>query len=391
MVEPIFRFLFGNVKFEIKGEDKEDFLNGCRKNNIRLFGINNLSGKLYAKTYVSTYLKLRKQARESGVVLRIKKKRGLPFLIKPIKKRPGIPVGIVIMSAMMIILSLFVWDVKVDGGENISGDLFKQITKLGARPGVLKNDLNYRRMEQIIMRDNSNLSWVGISTLGSRLVLKVSQRTEPPGKEDRDSVSNIVASRDGIISSVSATAGQKMVGEGTAVTKGELLISGIVEDEKTGVTLYKKATGTVYAMTIHQITTSMPMDREVEIESEKKTLAYIKILGIELPTGFGGIDEDDRIDLETIEPVYIIGHETGICMRRVSITKVKKALINHTQDETVERLRIENHEKLLEEMGAGRVTSKEEHIECDGKNVVLTTNYSCIEEIGTSVNIETKN
>ena len=77
----------------------------------------------------------------------------------------------------------------------------------------------------------SELSWVSFEIRGTRAKLFVEERRQPPSLIPRNMPCNIIAKRDGLISSIVVKNGQEMVEEGDTVIKGQLLVSGVIENE----------------------------------------------------------------------------------------------------------------------------------------------------------------
>ena len=88
------------------------------------------------------------------------------------------------------------------------------------------------------------LAWVGMRHTGNRLVVEVMERTPEPEMQNTRKPSNIIASQDGQIVSVSIYRGQLMKIVGDPVQKGDLLVSGLYTDE-TGHTGIKHAMGSI--------------------------------------------------------------------------------------------------------------------------------------------------
>lgn len=88
----------------------------------------------------------------------------------------------------------------------------------------------------------TNLHGFGMRHTGNRLVVEVMERTPEPEMQNTRKPSNIIASQDGQIVSVSIYRGQLMKIVGDPVQKGDLLVSGLYTDE-TGHTGIKHAMG----------------------------------------------------------------------------------------------------------------------------------------------------
>jgi len=78
----------------------------------------------------------------------------------------------------------------------------------------------------------NELARMSISLKGTRIYVDVTERTKPPVLINKNIPCDIVASRDGVIYSIVAKEGLETVKIGDTVTKGQLLITGRIENAK---------------------------------------------------------------------------------------------------------------------------------------------------------------
>ena len=113
----ILRWFSGYVVFGGTGGFPERFLNLCSANGISVWDAKSAGGILTAKTSVKGYKKIRLCAKRSGMRIRLKEKKGLPFVLKPYKQRKGLAVGAVLSAALLIFLNSAVWTISVEGND----------------------------------------------------------------------------------------------------------------------------------------------------------------------------------------------------------------------------------------------------------------------------------
>ena len=106
-------------------------------------------------------------------------------------------------------------------------------------------DLNLLK-NQMISR-LPELSFLTINHRGPVAQVVVREREEKPILAGSAAPANILAAKDGLITSVTATGGSQVIRPGEFVTKGQLLISGVTNLDKT--LMISRAEGEVYART----------------------------------------------------------------------------------------------------------------------------------------------
>lgn len=73
------RYLFGYVNFRAFGGFSDRFLNLCAKDNIPLWNVKNVDGRISGSTTINGYLSIRRPAKKAGMKVRITEKKDLYF------------------------------------------------------------------------------------------------------------------------------------------------------------------------------------------------------------------------------------------------------------------------------------------------------------------------
>ena len=222
------------------------------KNEIFLWGINRKKGSIIdAKIGIKDYDRAVEISKEHSCLITIKNKKGIPFLIKRYKKRKIFFILLFLLFVLIISLSRFIWNVEVTGAENINGEEIIDIAKQnGLKVGTFKSGLNTEDIINKIRLTRDDIAWLGIEIKGTNAIIRVVEADEKPDIVDENSFSNIVASKDGVITSISAQNGTIMVEKGTEVKKGDVLIAGWMEGKYTG-KYYVNSNGEVKAKIVY--------------------------------------------------------------------------------------------------------------------------------------------
>ncbi len=229
----IWNYIRGYVIIIVEGYFLEKFMNICMHRQIFLWDIKR-SGNNYMilKISIKGFKLLRPIARKTRSKVRIKARRGLPFIMHRYKGRKAFMAGAFLFVSGFFILTSFIWDVEVTGNKKIeTAVLVEMLEDAGIRPGVLKYGVQADKIVNRLMLENSQLAWMGIGIKGTRVKVEVAERVNPPVVIPKDIPCDIVAAKDGIIKSIIVKAGQEAVKIGDTVQKGQVLVSSSVPNK----------------------------------------------------------------------------------------------------------------------------------------------------------------
>jgi len=224
----IANYLSGAVRIRIYGAIPEKFINLCLARGILLWGVSKENDAILAYLRLTDFFRVRPLVRMSQTRLEVAGFYGCPFTLKRIRRRKMLIAGAVLFLILLHMLTSFVWFVDVSGQKYLSADEIKNIARQkGLRPGVSKDGVNIRTVENGILFSLPEVAWVGISLTGTRAMIEVVEKTLP--KPEDKSPADIVATKDGVITEIIAIAGQPLVNKGDTVKKGDVLIKGQVQ------------------------------------------------------------------------------------------------------------------------------------------------------------------
>ena len=211
--------------------------------------------------------KLRKLAGRTNLTLVCKERRGLIALIHRYRRRWGLLFGGLLGLFLLILSSQVVWDVRVVGNERLStGEIEDLLESAGLYPGARLKALHAGELENRVLLATDKLAWLSVNLSGTVAHVQVMESVPPPAPEDR-SPANLVAARDGQIELLQLYRGKSVVKIGQAVTKGQLLVSGI-SDNRNGGFFYTRAAGEVLARTDREIRVEIPFAQKAERTTE---------------------------------------------------------------------------------------------------------------------------
>jgi len=209
----------------IKGADLERLLNLASMNGIYLWDIRRYRPDLMvASIGWRGFRALRPLLRKTHCQVRIKRKRGLPFLWHRLGRRAGFFCGFLIFLAALAVLTSFIWRVELVGLKTIPASAFRgNLRRLGLYRGALRGRLDKDRIQRELEISTPKAAWIGIEIRGTVAVVRVVERASPP-RAPRGG--DLVAARDGLVTKVVVYRGTPVVEEGATVRLGQLLVSG---------------------------------------------------------------------------------------------------------------------------------------------------------------------
>lgn len=279
------RYLKGYVRFTATGVFLERFLNIVVRKNINVWDVKKQETVLTACTDVRSYKRLRPYAKKTGVHLRVAQRFGAPFQARRYHKRVGLLVGVLFFVLFLCGMGQFIWRVEVVGNADVPTDEISLVANgMGLKTGAYKNKLDIRGIERALMMNIQRLSWVALNIDGSTATIEVRERVLPPEMfPDDDKPCNIIAAQEGVIVYMEVYEGQTVHKVGSVVQKGDVIVSGIIED-KQGHTTYKHSRAKVIALTDYEIAVEQPfVTQEKVFTGTRKHRRYLRIFGADLP------------------------------------------------------------------------------------------------------------
>lgn len=278
-----FRFITGYVVFSGTGGFSERFLNLCSLNNITIWDIRSQSGNFTAKTSIACYKKIRPCAKRSGVKLRATEKCGLPFIIRPYLKRKGLIAGAVVSVAIVSLLSSCIWTINVTGNEKYTDEqIISLAASYGITPGTFRSSIDPKAIRENIKATVDGINWFSVNIDKTAVSLEVLESSGSSEILDLSTPCNIVSAVDGELLALEVYTGDAAITPGNAVTKGDLLISGVVE-RADGSSDFVHARGNAVIRTKREITKTITNTDRCYCLSEKDNGYSLYLFSLEIP------------------------------------------------------------------------------------------------------------
>lgn len=268
----LYRFLKGFLKIKVVGENSEQILNIAASNRIPLWKSKIIKNGIESEIYISDFKKLPYIVRKTGLKIHIIKKSGLPIWLAKNRKRTGFIIGGVYLLAFLQIMSGYIWEIDIVGNHKVTDEkIITALKKIGIESGIKASALSPKIDREKLLLELDELSWASLNIEGSRLTVNVSERNNVE-KQDKLPV-NLKAGADGIVKKINVTVGNCIVKAGDTVKKGDILVSGIIEDENG--TRFVKSAGSIIAEITDEYTVEKSFEETITQKNGKTKTKYV--------------------------------------------------------------------------------------------------------------------
>ena len=237
-IKIIFSYILGFLKISVKGYYIERFINICKNNKITIWNLKRKDNiELNLNVRKKEFKEICKIAKKTGCKVKIKNKKGIPFLLHRYKKRKIFLIFLIFIILLIGLSSCFVWNVEIEEEngyelENIRED----IEKAGLKSGVFKGKINTKEIiNKIRLERRKDIAWMGIELKGTNAIVKLVKSDEKPEIINEDEYCNIISDKEGIITKISVQNGTANVKVGDTVNIGDVLVNGWIEGKFTGI------------------------------------------------------------------------------------------------------------------------------------------------------------
>lgn len=269
----------GMIQVELTSADAADALLAIQKKGIEVQHIKKTQPlQLRFDIHRRDYARLEKLVQSRSDSLKILKRYGLFWAVSALLKRPVMLTGLLFLLLINLWVPGRIFFVQVEGNSRIPARLIAEsAARCGITFGCGRREVRSEQMKNALLEAIPQLSWAGINTSGCTAIITVRERADVQPQEQPQTVSSIIASRDGIIREVTVLRGNALCAVGQAVQKGQVLISGYND---CGICIQATcAAGEVFAETNRVQTSVMPTNFEIRSRVVGTDKKYSLIIG----------------------------------------------------------------------------------------------------------------
>lgn len=329
---------------KIEGKRLDTFIMMLVRLRISFRQIKRTKDNLIIEVLEEDYNKLLKI--NTTYTIEIIKRKGLVYFIHFFKCRKLFIVVTILGFLFFNLLTNLVFNVRVvETDDDLREIILTDLKELGIKKYGFK--VSYKEKEKIeeelLNKEKDLLEWIEIEEKGVSYEVKLIKRVKDDIEKETEP-HNIIASKSGLITRIEAEKGEVVTKKNAYVSKGDVLISGLIKNNGTIVSKIR-AEGKVYAEIWYKVSLSLPTNYHEEKKTgNKKTVLEFSFLSDDI-----SITDFDR---------YKHSKDTKTVLYRHSLLPIS---INLTKKEEVETVDIdfsENYEKNIKPLAIEKLKTK---------------------------------
>ena len=388
------RRLRGEVRVRVDCPFPERFLNLCAQRKLRFWDVERLGEESLRCTLPRRdYALLRLALGDFPCELRLERRRGAPYFLRRFRRRYALLFGLAFSALALFLSSFFIWDFTIEGNRTVSDEeILRSLERNGVKLGTFGFGFRSEDLRNHVLLEIPELSWIAVNVSGCQAHVQVRERVPEPEIADRRTPSNLVARRAGLVRSVEALWGEKLVLPGMTVEEGQILISGLEDTEHFGARL-SASLGHVRARTWYTLSLRLPKTEVRKAAGEGEQTRYALIFGTHRVKFYPGSSipaaECDTIRERT--ELRLFGLRLPVTLERETLRPYARREVPLPADalrakgEAILRAYLESTLAEDAEIRSALCTLREE-----GDTVTVTLQAECEEEIGERVPILTE-
>lgn len=351
------------------------------------------NGGVFVTVRPSSAKKIASALDKSGIIVYINSVCGIRSILARGKRRPGLLIGAVVFFMMLMISTAFVFKVEIKGSELISKDEIRgELAELGVRAGARISDIDRGRVTAEFLTAHPEFAWAALNVKGTTVSLELKEKSaSSPMAPEKYGM--LVAETDAVIKYLTVISGKPLVASGTAVKKGDLLISGFVSGSGLQYTdapllRYDGAAGEVYGEIRSEISVYVPFEESAEVvRAQKRSGTRFSLLGAAFTLGNFCDDAQHKVGSEknltvfgsvelpiTVTECYLVEKETVITVR------------DELQAEAEARIRA--YKALNSALSGAILTETEIITKVEENGVTVTLRYGCVKNVAVPKDIQ---
>ena len=252
------------------------------------------------------------------------------------KKRYGLFCGLAVFIALFICLSQMIWSIDIEGNKRLTEeDVLSLLAECGVREGMWNRRIDSDRTRIQMMNRSRDIAWMSINVSGMVARVELVETSLGEEEEKNDEYCNIVASADGVITDITVERGKPMVAVGDTVKKGELLISGIIEERDGDISLVR-AKGVVVARTEKEVAVTKELREQIKVQTgERLKKISVNLFGKTINFSINGGLREENCDIITKKGSFTLfgGFRLPINYKAVYEAEINEYCENITYDD----------------------------------------------------------
>jgi len=287
--------LMGYIRIKLTGGGLPQFINVCQQKSIKLNNIKKIMNVYFVDVKSKYYKDVISIANDYGIQTEINGRFGLVMKLILYKSRKAFFVLAILLSLYYGVNSMFISEISINGNKIFTdSQLMEVLNNNDLYVGRLKFGINPEIFQNEVIMDMPGISWIWLRIDGTKAIVDVREKISRPEFYDYSYLCNVVASKEGVITSAVASSGTLVVTEGMYVKKGDILINGVYDSSDFAPVRFVNAAGTIHARTSYTIEDNFGFSFiKYTPKTKLKTVYTPKILNTSLWSQ--GLDENKNL------------------------------------------------------------------------------------------------
>lgn len=339
------------------------------------------------RDYIAIEQAMARQAKareKQTLTLQVVQRQGIRFFLHRYRRRKGMALGLFCSVLFLFAMQNFIWDIEVHGNQTVSDQaILETLKELKLDIGTPKDQIKSNQLAQRLVLRHPEMAWAAVNVLDCRVVIELQERVYPPEPVEKDQPANVIAQEEGVILSTHVKGGKAVVKKGDGVAKGDLLITGLLEDSY-GRMVVRHGWGEVIARVEQTVTVEVPLEQTFWKPAKGSVCSrWLQVLGVRLPLSLpfwpwkGAVSET-----QTQRPVMLGELELPLTIHETILTPLEPETIRLTEQEAREQAAEEMKKQLALQFAESKILSTIQVGYVQKESFVLECRVACQRDIG---------
>ena len=301
--------LRGTVRLRVTGACPEDILTGLAAAGVRFRDYRREDDLTACLTISGEALREARQiGKKTMCQIEVVETSGMLPTLQAMGWRLLLPVWLGLLTVFVFWLQGHTLFFRVSGNTTIPDQvILETLESCGVGFFTPMDSIDLNLLKNRMLSQLPNLRFVTVNTHGGVAEVIVREREEKPVISGSAAPANILAAKDGLITSVTVTGGTPEVRPGDLVTKGEVLVSGVTNLDKT--VMVTRAEGEVYARTWNPVEAVLPEEMTYKQATGRETRVFAVTFGKKQINFYktSGISYGNYDKMTTVKPLTLPG------------------------------------------------------------------------------------
>lgn len=373
--------LWAAVQFTAQNGGTDALLSAAAASGLHLYEIIPLPGGFSARCAAWNYLPLAALARKRRVRLRICRRRGLFFCLRPLLHHAGLWAGLVVFIPLLLWSQGLIW--AVDDSTLTPGQRARAAavlrTEVGLMPGARVTEQSLTAGEYALL-ESGEFSWASLNFLDGRLTIETAAAKPVPEIFSAE-LKGIRARAEGLILRTNLISGTMLVKPGQQVQVGQGLI-GTARRERDGTLIYEPAAGSVVAQFEWQISLDQPLHSSTPLLTGlRKTEHELSFLGHSFSLPHRVQSESRGEGIERHFQAEILGFPLPVSIRETTFYQTELQEIAYTPEGTLALARMHSLQALFADYPDAEILARKEDTAQGDETLHYTASYTITADI----------